>query len=79
MFADCAAGLAVVAVTDRPHGDLPLPELVDHAGLVRARYGGSPGVTYLIRPDQHVLGRWRGWDPAALSAAWRDCLGSGKA
>jgi 3-(3-hydroxy-phenyl)propionate hydroxylase len=71
--------LAVVAVTDRLCGDLPLPELVDREGLARARYGGRAGVTYLIRPDQHVLGRWSDWDPAALGAAWRHCLGSGKA
>jgi 3-(3-hydroxy-phenyl)propionate hydroxylase len=73
------AGLAVLAITNRRHGDLPLPELMDRDGLVQARYGGAPGVTYLVRPDQHVLGRWRGWDPAALGAAWRNCLGSGKA
>jgi len=73
------ADLAVIAITDRRLGDLPLPELVDRDGLVRGRYGGATGVTYLIRPDQHVLGRWRDWDPAVLGAAWRDCLGSGKA
>jgi len=73
------ADLAVVAITDRRHGDLPLTELTDRDGLVRARFGGASGVTYLIRPDQHVLGRWRGWDPAALGAAWRNCLGSGQA
>jgi len=73
------ADLAVVALTDRPCGDLPLPELVDREGLTRARYGGRTGVTYLIRPDQHVLGRWGEWNPAALGAAWRLCLGGGKA
>jgi 3-(3-hydroxy-phenyl)propionate hydroxylase len=73
------ADLAVVAITERRHGDLPLPELTDCDGLARSRYGGATGVTYLIRPDQHVLGRWRGWDPVALGAAWRNCLGSGQA
>jgi len=72
-------GLAIVAITDRRQGDLPLPELLDRDGLVRTRYGGATGVTYLIRPDQHVLARWRGWDAAALGAAWRNCLGSGSA
>ncbi|MCO6442048.1 MAG: FAD-dependent oxidoreductase [Nitrococcus mobilis] len=33
--------------------------IVDVAGLVRRRYGGSPGTFYLIRPDQHVCARWR--------------------
>ncbi len=73
------ARLTVLAVTERFQGDLPLPELVDADGLVRARYGGAPGVTYLIRPDQHVLGRWRAWNPSALGVAWRVCLGSAKA
>jgi 3-(3-hydroxy-phenyl)propionate hydroxylase len=73
------AGLRVVAVTRLPVGTLPVTELHDRDGLVGARYGGAPGVTYLIRPDQHVLGRWRSWDAAALGAAWRSYLGSGKA
>jgi 3-(3-hydroxy-phenyl)propionate hydroxylase len=72
-------GLRVVAVADRDLGALPLEALVDRQGLARARYGGAPGVTYLIRPDQHVLGRWNRWDPAALGAAWRDCLGGAAA
>jgi 3-(3-hydroxy-phenyl)propionate hydroxylase len=71
--------LAVIAVTERLCGDLPLPELVDREGLARARYAGRAGVTYLVRPDQHVLGRWSEWNPGALGAAWRYCLGSGKA
>jgi hypothetical protein len=68
------AGLTVLAVTDRPLGGLPLAEVVDREGLLRARYGGAAGVTYLLRPDQHVLGRWAAWDAAALGAAWRRCL-----
>jgi 3-(3-hydroxy-phenyl)propionate hydroxylase len=53
--------------------------LVDREGRAGVRYGGAPGVTYLIRPDQHVLGRWDHWDPAALGRAWRACLGSAQA
>jgi len=66
--------LQVFAVTERVLSDLGLPQLMDRDGLVRARYGGSRGVTYLIRPDQHVLGRWPRWDPARLGAAWQKCL-----
>ena len=72
------SGLKLVLVADRDHAGLPRPVLVDHEGLVHARYGGAPGVSYLIRPDQHVLGRWNRWDPAALNRAWRMCLGSGR-
>jgi len=45
--------------------------LQDVQGLVASRYGGAAGVTYLIRPDQHILGRWPIWDPRQLGAAWR--------
>jgi 3-(3-hydroxy-phenyl)propionate hydroxylase len=72
------AGLRVIVVTSRSHGPLPLTEVVDREGLLRTRYGGAPGVTYLVRPDQHVLGRWGRWDPEALRTAWRNCLGSGQ-
>jgi 3-(3-hydroxy-phenyl)propionate hydroxylase len=43
--------------------------LGDPAGLARARYGGTPGVTYLIRPDQHVAARFSRYDPGAVSRA----------
>jgi 3-(3-hydroxy-phenyl)propionate hydroxylase len=66
-------GLRVAVITDDPRG---AARLGDCDGLVRARYGGAPGVTYLIRPDQHVLGRWSRLDAAELGAAWRHCLGS---
>ena len=68
------AGLCVLAVADRPIGASPLSVVVDRAGLVRTRYGGAPGVTYLIRPDQHVAARWAEWNPAALRVAWQRCL-----
>jgi 3-(3-hydroxy-phenyl)propionate hydroxylase len=32
--------------------------ILDDTGLVRQRYGGRDGVTYLIRPDQHVAARF---------------------
>ena len=37
---------------------------------LRARYlGAAKGAVYLIRPDQHVAGRWPHWDAAALAQA----------
>jgi len=61
-----------------PAAVLGAPEAVlgDPEGFVRARYGGARGVTYLIRPDQHVLARWSYWQPRALRPAWETCLGS---
>jgi len=41
--------------------------LIDAEGLVAARYGA--GMTYLIRPDQHVAARFAGGDAAAIRAA----------
>jgi len=43
--------------------------LGDPEGLARSRYGGAPGVTYLIRPDQHVAARFSHYDAAAVGRA----------
>ncbi len=45
--------------------------LADVAGLVARRYGSAPGSCYLIRPDQHVTGRWRSFDPERVRLAAR--------
>jgi 3-(3-hydroxy-phenyl)propionate hydroxylase len=39
--------------------------------------GESPGAVYLIRPDQHVVARWRSFDAGSVSAAFRKALGQG--
>ena len=41
----------------------------DAQGLVAARYDGSDGTCYLLRPDQHVCARWRAFDATAVRAA----------
>ena len=43
--------------------------LTDPSGKAAERYDATPGATYLIRPDQHVAGRWRRPDKAQVSAA----------
>ncbi|UFN47236.1 FAD-dependent oxidoreductase [Roseomonas sp. OT10] len=73
-------------------GDLPVPlrpvlvepgpdasggALEDAEGLLRARYDAAPGTVYLLRPDQHVCARWRGFDAAAIRAALRRATGRG--
>ena len=67
-------GLAVLVIAPDARGAAAWV-LGDRESLVRARYGGARGVTYLIRPDQHVLARWPQWRPRALQAAWKTCLG----
>ncbi len=63
--------LRVVQVNEQPRATATGEVLGDPAGLARARYGGAPGVTYLIRPDQHVAARFARFDPDALSHALR--------
>jgi 3-(3-hydroxy-phenyl)propionate hydroxylase len=46
----------------------------NHEGLLTRRYDARPGTTYLIRPDQHVAARWRGFDPGKLNQAIERCL-----
>jgi len=41
----------------------------DVEGLAAMRYDARPGTCYLIRPDQHVCGRWRTVDAARLADA----------
>jgi 3-(3-hydroxy-phenyl)propionate hydroxylase len=49
--------------------------LVDAQGWVAKRYDAHPGTTYLLRPDQHVVARWRTPDTAKLQAALSRALG----
>jgi 3-(3-hydroxy-phenyl)propionate hydroxylase len=49
--------------------------LADKKGLVASRLDLRPGSVYLIRPDQHVAGRWRAVDAAAVIAAKRRATG----
>lgn len=46
-------------------------DLEDTEGLVRERYQLIPGSAYLIRPDQHVAGRWQNWNPERVAEAMR--------
>ncbi|MDJ0947961.1 MAG: FAD-dependent oxidoreductase [Alphaproteobacteria bacterium] len=43
---------------------------------LRERYlGEAPAAVYLMRPDQHVAGRWTEFDAAAVDAALRRAIG----
>lgn len=49
--------------------------LTDTHGIVAERYDLEPGSAYLVRPDQHICGRWRKPTGAAVEAAVRRALG----
>ena len=50
----------------------------DPSGELAALYGASAGALYAIRPDGHVLGRWRQADGTAIERAIRACLSGGR-
>jgi 3-(3-hydroxy-phenyl)propionate hydroxylase len=43
--------------------------LADPSGRAARRYDARPGTIYLMRPDQHVAGRWRWPDTAQIRGA----------
>jgi 3-(3-hydroxy-phenyl)propionate hydroxylase len=61
--------LSLVQVSDHAGATAEGEVLGDPEGLARTRYGGAPGVTYLVRPDQHVAARFSRYDPAAIDRA----------
>ena len=60
----------VVAARDP---DCGLPWIADPEGAIRARLDGENDSYYLLRPDQHVAGRWRRCAPQAV-AGRRDAI-----
>jgi 3-(3-hydroxy-phenyl)propionate hydroxylase len=62
-------GMTALVVAPNPL-DVAHRIVVDRDGVVSARYGGQPGVTYLIRPDSHVAARFPVFDLAGLDVAY---------
>jgi 3-(3-hydroxy-phenyl)propionate hydroxylase len=63
----------VVAPHGRPLKVVPLgcDCIEDVDGLLEHRYDLQPGTFHLLRPDQHVVARWRSFDQAAVRRAVR--------
>ncbi|MEI5999859.1 FAD-dependent oxidoreductase [Paraburkholderia bengalensis] len=59
----------VVPVSARLHAQATGVHAWDHTGRVFERYDAKPGTVYLVRPDGHVLGRWRNASAADIDAA----------
>ncbi len=73
--ADVPHGVAQLTVVDGPAGSADGHTRVqDVDGLVARRYGGMPGVAYLIRPDQHVAARFAKPTPEKIAAAMQRAL-----
>jgi 3-(3-hydroxy-phenyl)propionate hydroxylase len=49
-------------------------DLLDRQGLFAERFDGTPGATYLVRPDHHLCARWRSFDAAAVTRAHQRAL-----
>lgn len=49
----------LVPVTRHLGGAGSVPHGWDHTGRLFTMYGAQPGTLYLVRPDGHVLARWR--------------------
>jgi 3-(3-hydroxy-phenyl)propionate hydroxylase len=78
-----AVPLRIVAIgLCRPHdpgcGDLAWDTTMawDTAGRAAALYGAGPGTVYLLRPDGHVMARWRDASGAAVRRALQRALGA---
>ena len=50
-------------------------ELSDPDGELARRLDATPGVAYLLRPDQHLCARWRSYDHSKVAAARNRALG----
>lgn len=61
--------LRIVAIAEQaPRGSSTI-DAWDGTGRLFAMYGAAPGTAYLVRPDGHVLARWKAADGAAIAAA----------
>lgn len=74
--ADVPEGLhQIVVIPDGRARHRGVACVVDQNGLVAARYGGTAGCAYLIRPDQHVAARFLTPTREAIAAAHARALG----
>lgn len=61
--------LTVMPVAQQRPNDATSRCAWDSTGRLFSMYGAAPGSVYLVRPDGHVLGRWKAPDAGKLAAA----------
>lgn len=66
----------VMIASGRPPGHRQDDLAWDTTGRAAALYGAAPGAVYLLRPDGHVLARWRNPSVAAVECALQRTLGA---
>jgi 3-(3-hydroxy-phenyl)propionate hydroxylase len=69
-----ATGLLIADLVSVPRPSQADRLLLDSENRVLDGYDGAPGASYLIRPDGHVLGRWRLASPQLIAVALADAL-----
>jgi len=72
---DQAVTVTPLIVAPRPLNMPGMKVLVDAQGWVAKRYDATPGTAYLVRPDQHVVARWRTLDKVQLQTALNRAIG----
>ena len=63
--------LPVCVISGQDNVDVPsrYKTMIDSEGLIAQRYDAQPGTLYLLRPDQHVVARWREVDADEVKQA----------
>jgi 3-(3-hydroxy-phenyl)propionate hydroxylase len=64
-----AIAVGVLLVSPAPAAVAGLTLLHDHTDRFAERFDAQDGTAYLIRPDQHVVARWRSFDAEQVSLA----------
>ncbi|NQZ20540.1 MAG: FAD-dependent monooxygenase [Colwellia sp.] len=78
LLTEIDANLQLIIVVEQPPLTLQIIPRVkvifDAENILTQRLNGKLGVSYLLRPDNYVAGRWHNWQLEKLDSALRGCL-----